>query len=104
MLRGAERTIDKYGVSQDTLNKHVLRNMLCSNLGNDESTFERKNFALTFDDIDCTDESIRPRMSEKLLHRMKPLLGPGTVTTAGNACLTHDGAAFVVVSSKPSAY
>lgn len=103
MLRGAERTIDKYGVSQDTLNKHVLRSHALAVQAMTNPHLKEKILPLRFDDIDCTDESIRPRMSEKLLHRMKPLLGPGTVTTAGNACLTHDGAAFVVVSSKPSA-
>ena len=48
----------------------------------------------------ANDESIRPSMNEKLLNRMKPLLGPNSITTAGNACLTHDGAAFVTLSSQ----
>ena len=36
----------------------------------------------------------------KLLSRMKPLLGADSITNAGNACLTHDGAAFVYLSNK----
>ena len=28
---------------------------------------------------------------------MKPLLGKNSITNAGNACLTHDGAAFVYI-------
>ena len=39
-------------------------------------------------------------MNEKLLSRMKPLLGVDSITNAGNACLTHDGAAFVYLSNK----
>ena len=31
---------------------------------------------------------------------MKPLLGKDSITNAGNACLTHDGAAFVYVSNE----
>ncbi len=39
-------------------------------------------------------------MNEKLLSRMKPLLGKDSITNAGNACLTHDGAAFVYISNE----
>ena len=31
---------------------------------------------------------------------MKPLLGKNSITNAGNACLTHDGAAFVYISNE----
>ena len=54
---------------------------------------------ITLDGKVCVDECIRPKMNEKLLSRMKPLLGPNSITNAGNACLTHDGAAFVYVSN-----
>ncbi len=40
------------------------------------------------------------KMNEKLLSRMKPLLGKDSITNAGNACLTHDGAAFVYISNE----
>ena len=49
---------------------------------------------------DDRDEGIRKRMSEALLDRLPLLVPGGTYITAGNACLTHDGAAFVVLCSK----
>lgn len=46
------------------------------------------------------DEGIRPRMSQRLLDRMPLLLKDGVFLTAGNSCLMHDGAAFVVLCSR----
>ena len=46
------------------------------------------------------DEGIRPRISEKLLKRLPILVPEGKYITAGNACLTHDGAAFLVICSR----
>lgn len=46
------------------------------------------------------DQSIRPRISKKLLERLPVLVPGGRYITAGNACLTHDGAAFLVLCSK----
>jgi len=39
-------------------------------------------------------------MSEKFLNRLPCILKDGKIITAGNACLTQDGAAFVVLCSK----
>lgn len=46
------------------------------------------------------DEGIRDRMSEKLLNRLPAILENGNIITAGNACLTNDGAAFVILCSE----
>lgn len=48
----------------------------------------------------AVDEGIRPKMSGKLLERLPFLVPGGKYITAGNACLTHDGAAFLVLCSK----
>ena len=49
----------------------------------------------------CTrDEGIRPRMNQKLLDRMPPVLGEGTLLTAANACRKNDGAAFLLLVSE----
>jgi len=39
------------------------------------------------------DESIRKNITNKLLNRMPPVFVPDGNVTAGNSCLTHDGAA-----------
>lgn len=46
------------------------------------------------------DEGIRLNMSERLLERLPAVLPGGRYITAGNACLTHDGAAFLLFCSK----
>ena len=46
------------------------------------------------------DEEIRPTMSQRLIDRLPYLLPNGTKITAANACLMHDGAAFVVLCSE----
>mgnify|MGYP002508688646 CR=1 FL=1 len=46
------------------------------------------------------DEGIRRRMSEKFLDRLPCVLPEGEIITAGNACLTNDGAAFLALCSE----
>lgn len=46
------------------------------------------------------DEGIRPHISERFLDRLPMLIPGGKYITAGNSCLTHDGAAFVLLCSK----
>ena len=96
MLEGAERTAHLAGISRDELDAWALRS-------HQKATAARKAGSLR----DCIvpidgqrdDESIHPRLSSRLLARMPRLLGPGTVTTAGNVCPLNDGAAFVVLCS-----
>ncbi len=45
------------------------------------------------------DDGIRPRLSQRLLDRLPPLLGKGTNLTAGTSCLINDGAAFALLAS-----
>ena len=46
------------------------------------------------------DEGIRASMSQKLMDRLPHLLPGGCVIHAANACLMHDGAAFVALCSE----
>ena len=46
------------------------------------------------------DEGIRASMSQKLIDRLPYLLPGGSVINAANACLMHDGAAFVALCSE----
>ena len=46
------------------------------------------------------DESIRKNISYKLLKRLRPVFKEDGKITAGNSCLTHDGAAAVVLVSE----
>jgi acetyl-CoA C-acetyltransferase len=46
------------------------------------------------------DESIRDKMSQRLINRSSPLVKEGGYTSVMNACLTHDGASIIVLASE----
>lgn len=47
-----------------------------------------------------SDESIRDKMSKKLIRRAKGLVEEGGYTTAANSCLMHDGASLILLASE----
>ncbi len=96
MLQGAEKAAQQEGISLEQMNRwvleshrravyardtHVLKDIICSVYGSEK------------------DEGIRDRMSEKLLSRLPFALEHGQYIHMGNACLTNDGAAFLILVS-----
>lgn len=100
MLEGAERTIHKHNVSKEELYPYIIGSHQRAAKALDNKILQSYIMSFTIDGKKCVDECIRPKMNEKLLARMKPLLGSDSITNAGNACLTHDGGAFVYVSNE----
>ena len=45
------------------------------------------------------DESIKPKLTQATLNRLKPLLPNGSIT-AGNCCMKNDGAVLLLVMEK----
>lgn len=101
MLLGAHRTAQKWHITHEEMAPWILRSHELATKARDQQLL--KQYVLPYQ-TDDTDESIRPRMNERLLRRMPPLLGTDSVITAGNTCLTHDGAAFLVLSLKPTRF
>lgn len=100
MLEGAERTIHKHNVTKEELYPFIISSHQRAYAALDNPYLQSYIMPITIDGKACVDECIRPKMNEKLLSRMKPLLGKNSITNAGNACLTHDGAAFIYLSNK----
>lgn len=96
MICSAERVAHELGITRDELDRWALRSH--------QLAAEHRGKLTCIDHPELPDESIRPRMSAKLLQRMPTLLGKDTVTTAGNTCFTHDGAAFISLSSEVGPY
>ena len=97
MLLGAERLAKKEGISRQELDRWALLSH--------QRAANAQASGLLADSIvpmgDCRkDEGIHASMSDRLLRRMPPLLGPASVTTAANACRTNDGAAFALMVSE----
>ena len=100
MLEGAERTIHKYNITKEELYPYIIGSHQRATKALDNSFLQSYIMPFFIDGKECVDECIRPKMNEKLLSRMKPLLGKDSITNASNACLTHDGAAFVYISNE----
>lgn len=98
MLEGAERTALEEGITRDMLNPWVLRSHSLASRAEEERLLKDVAWEVI---PDChRDEGIRRRMNQRLLDRLPCVLKDGQVTTAGNACLTNDGAAFLALASR----
>lgn len=96
MLRCAEYTAEQFQITREMLDAWVLRSHALAGEAVREGVFQ-PCIAPVWGG--ARDEGIRPAMRPQLLRRLKPVLPDGTVITAANACLTNDGAAFVIVCS-----
>lgn len=114
MLEGAERTAQVYRVPREELDRWAVRS-------HQKAAEARQSGALAPYVVSLfgstRDESLRPRMNEKLAKRMPTLFRKDEVEalltpeerqktgsciptlTAANACLTQDGAAFLLLCS-----
>lgn len=103
MFRGAERVAEKWNMDKDELDAWSLRSHKLAVEAKEEGVLAdiiiapdlRSRGGIAF-----ADETIRPKISDRLLKRLQPLVPGGKYVTAGNACLTQDGAAFVILCSK----
>lgn len=98
MLSGAEKTAIHENIAREDLNGWVLRSHRLAIEARDRG--DLKEFLVEGASGCDRDECIRERMSEKFLNRLPCILKNGKIITAGNSCLTQDGAAFVVLCSK----
>lgn len=97
MLKGAERAALSEGITRDMLDKWVLRSHALAKETRDKGILN--NILVQVKDGCNKDEGIRDRINQRLLDRLPYVLNDGSVITAANACLTNDGAAFVVMCS-----
>lgn len=97
MIEGAERTAASAGITREDLNPHVLKSHALAKEARENGFLKE----ITTEIIEgCEkDEGIRDRMSERLLNRVPCILKNGQVITSANACLTNDGAAYLVLAS-----
>lgn len=98
MLDGAERTAAAEGITRQDLDPWVLRSHRLARQARESGILQDIQIEVV---EGCNrDEGIRDRMNQRLLDRLPCVLKSGQVTTAANACLTNDGAAFVVLCSQ----
>ncbi len=97
MLEGAEKTAISEGITRHMLDKWVLQSHRLAKEAREKGILE--DIIVKIADGCDEDEGIRDRMSQKLLDRLPYVLNAGSVITAANACLTNDGAAFIIMCS-----
>ena len=115
MLEGAERTCQKHGFIREELDAFAVRSHQLAKKARAEGNL-RDVVVSVFGSVG--DEGIRDRMSPKLAARMPKLFTEEEVEkllegssekqtvpllTAANACMTNDGAAFVILVSRRAA-
>ena len=97
MLEGAEKTALTENVTKAEMDPWVLLSHKRAAQAAKEGILSDIQFSIA---DSKKDEGIRPSMSQRLLDRLPCLLPGGSIITAANACLMHDGAAFVVLCSE----
>lgn len=98
MIEGAENTAKKEGITRQEMNYWVLRSHRLAREAREKGIL--KDIVFSVAEGRDKDEGIRERMTEKFLNRLPSVLPEGEAITAGNACLTNDGAAFLVLCSE----
>lgn len=97
MIRGAESVAVDTQMTRQELNKWVLRSHSLAKQTREAGVLEPYLVGVQGA---VADAGIRDCMSERFLDKLPPLLPGGAILTAGNTCLMHDGAAFLLVASK----
>lgn len=97
MLEGAERTAIQERVEKQEMDRWVLESHRRAAKAAQDGVLSDIQVSVAGS---WKDEGIRPSMSQKLIDRLPYLLPGGSVINAANACLMHDGAAFVVLCSE----
>lgn len=98
MLEGAEKTAIAEGITRKDLDPWVLRSHRLAEQARQQGILQ--DLVMPVVEGCDRDEGIRARMNQRLLDRLPCVLPEGQVITAANACLTNDGAAFVVLCSE----
>ena len=96
MLFGAEKSAQVLGASAQDLARLAARSHQLAQETKEAGLLDNHIFPME----GMKDQSIRPSLTEKKILRLPGLLGPSSLTNAGNACLTHDGAAFLILTDQ----
>lgn len=94
MLRGAERVVEKEAIMKEELDFWSIKSHQLAH----NASSQLKDCIVEVNGIK-SDEGIRPKMNQKLINRLTPLLEKDGKINASNACLMHDGAAFLILCS-----
>ncbi|UXS60298.1 thiolase family protein [Staphylococcus ureilyticus] len=100
MIQAAENVAERYGISrfeQDEFAWHSHQKTL--DAYNHRKITQEITPLMIKGETFQQDESIKPKLMQQTLNRLKPLLPNGSIT-AGNCCMKNDGAVLLLVMEK----
>ncbi|CAH2214360.1 thiolase family protein [Tepidibacter aestuarii] len=100
MIKGAENVSTLKNISKDEMDKWALKSHKRALYARDNNLLNDIISPIDINDraIDY-DQGIKNTINERLLKKVKPIYEGGNLT-AGNSCLTHDGAALILLASE----
>lgn len=101
MIEGAENVAKYYNIEREPMDIWAVESHLKALKAREEKKLKDVICNIkTEKGITEEDESIRSNVSLKLMKRARPILNEESKITSANACLTHDGAALIVMASE----
>ncbi|PHK50512.1 thiolase family protein [Staphylococcus edaphicus] len=103
MIEAAENVAQTYGITREDQDLYALNSHNKTIDAYKQNLIQQEIISLKIKgEIFNRDESIKTRLSEQTLNRLKPLL-PGGSVTAGNCCMKNDGAVLLLIMDKTTA-
>jgi acetyl-CoA C-acetyltransferase len=101
MIQGAENVAEKCAIKREDMDKWAVESHLRALQTKKERRLQNIICPLQIEErtIDA-DESIRETVSLKLMQRARAIIKSDGKLTSGNSCLTHDGAAVILMASE----
>lgn len=106
MPETAEEVAKVYSISREAADQFALDSQQKANQAIQAGKFEREMFPVPVTDRKgeishiTADEGPRPGTTMEALDRLRPVVGGGTVVTAGNSSALNDGSSAVLVASE----
>ncbi|HEY6538678.1 MAG TPA: acetyl-CoA C-acyltransferase [Candidatus Dormibacteraeota bacterium] len=101
----AENVAEREGVSREEMDQFAARSQNRAVAAQAQGFFDREIIPVVRPDGEVVDrdDGPRPNTTAELLATLKPVFKEGGRVTAGNACPLNDGAAALIVMSRPRA-
>lgn len=104
MIEAAEKVAHVYQVPREAQDDYAWKSHRKAIAAYENQTISREILPFNVNGkVFNKDESIKPKLTQRTLSRLKPMLPNGTITV-GNCCMKNDGAVLLMVMEKETAH
>ena len=104
MIEAAEKVAHVYQVPREAQDDYAWKSHRKAIEAYENQTISREILPFNVNGkVFNKDESIKPKLTQRTLSRLKPMLPNGTITV-GNCCMKNDGAVLLMVMEKETAH